>query len=274
MNKIYGTTSSGRSISTIMPGADASIQKLSLWIHNLPSSLQLQDEGVSDRARLILHMMYNQLLILTNRPFLFVAVKQAVAALYIPPGQHRSYSNYLSYLTCCADAARRNAQLTRQLVAANQASIFSTLDYHYAFNAAIVLQLSRLVPEVVSPTDEGDANFLQSYLYETGGRGNESAGDCARMIMEFGSVLSRLLGSPSAVHQSQHAVVMTKSSEPSGDTVNQISSQPQLMNIPQQETQPGENGNIGPLLPDWNFDITGSGSMAVDMFAWFQDMSY
>ena len=66
VNKLYGTTSAGRSISTIIPGANAAIQKLSDWIDELPPSLQLRAGTESDRARLILHMMYNQVMLMVS----------------------------------------------------------------------------------------------------------------------------------------------------------------------------------------------------------------
>jgi hypothetical protein len=123
---------------------------------------------------------------------LFIAVKHAIAAEYIPRKAGPSTSN-TSSAKCCADAARRNSRLCQQLLESNQASAFSTLDYHYAFTAAIALLLARLVPEVSVPSDEENVNFLSHYLLESGDRGNESARDCAKMVREFGAFVSRLL---------------------------------------------------------------------------------
>ena len=123
---------------------------------------------------------------------LFIAVKHAVAAGYIPRKGGTSSPNIPS-AKYCADGARRNARLCRLLLESNQASAFSTLDYHYAFTAAIALQLARLVPEVSMPSDEDNVNFLSHYLLKSGDRGNESARDCAKMVQEFGAFVSRLL---------------------------------------------------------------------------------
>jgi hypothetical protein len=131
-------------------------------------------------------------LILCTRPLLFIAVKHAVAAGYIPQKAAASSSN-LESASCCAEAARRNAWLCRQLFESNQVSAFATLDYHYAFTAAIVIHLARLVPEVALRNDEENVDFLLHYLLRSSDQGNESARDCAKMVSEFGAVISRLL---------------------------------------------------------------------------------
>jgi hypothetical protein len=59
--------------------------------------------------------------------------------------------------------------------------------------AAIALQLARLVPEVSMVDDEDNVQFLTHYLLKSGDEGNESARDCAKMVREFGAVVSRLL---------------------------------------------------------------------------------
>ena len=41
--------------------------------------------------------------------------------------------------------------------------------------------------------DEENVNFLSHYLLRSGDQGNESARDCAKMVREFGAVVSRLL---------------------------------------------------------------------------------
>ena len=131
-------------------------------------------------------------MILSTRPLLFIAVKHAVAAGYVPRKGETPFSN-ISSAKYCAEGARRNARLCRQLLESNQASALSTLDYHYGFTAAIALQLARLVPEVSVPSDEESVNYLSHYLMKSGDRGNESAKDCAKMVGEFGAFVSRLL---------------------------------------------------------------------------------
>ena len=123
---------------------------------------------------------------------LFIAVKHAVATGYIPRKVTFSTS-HLALARYCAEAARRNTRLCHELFESNQVSAFATLDYHYAFTAAIAAQLARLVPEISMPTDEEDVSFLSHYLLRCGEQGNESARDCAKMVRELGAVVSRLL---------------------------------------------------------------------------------
>ena len=63
VNKVYGTTSRERSMTELIPRVNAVINKLELWLAELPHSLQLGDEiesQIPERACLVLHMMYNQ----------------------------------------------------------------------------------------------------------------------------------------------------------------------------------------------------------------------
>jgi hypothetical protein len=63
VNKLYGTTSRERNMTELIPRVNAVINKLELWLAELPHSLQLDDEiesRIPERACLVLHMMYNQ----------------------------------------------------------------------------------------------------------------------------------------------------------------------------------------------------------------------
>jgi hypothetical protein len=123
---------------------------------------------------------------------LFLATKQSVATKYISLTKNRPPISYFSLAKSCVEAARQNSVLTQQLLASDQAAVFSTLDYHYAFTAAIVLQLARLVPGTNVMEDSERITILTDYLCKIGDKGNESARDCARMVMELGAVVSRL----------------------------------------------------------------------------------
>jgi hypothetical protein len=79
-------------------------------------------------------------------------------------------------------------KLTQHLLLTNQTAIL--IDYHFAFSAAIVLELASLLDN-----GQGDADsiiVLAQYLQKAGQQGNESAADCARIVSEFGGVVARL----------------------------------------------------------------------------------
>ena len=69
-----------------------------------------------------------------------------------------------------------------------------SLNFHYSFNAAVVLLLSRLLGLSGTEKDFDDVDFLCSHLESMAqsGRGNESAFDCRRMVIEFKAVVMKL----------------------------------------------------------------------------------
>ena len=61
VNKVYGIACSGMGYAQVLSRVDLALENLSSWKNELPSSLQLQDDGkIPDRARLTLHMTHNQ----------------------------------------------------------------------------------------------------------------------------------------------------------------------------------------------------------------------
>lgn len=60
-NTFYGTSVSRVGYSQVLSRVDAMLDKLSAWYAELPSELQLQEEGETpDRGRLTLHMLHKQ----------------------------------------------------------------------------------------------------------------------------------------------------------------------------------------------------------------------
>jgi hypothetical protein len=91
------------------------------------------------------------------------------------------------------DAARRNTNLVRQLLSSNQMAYLASVEYHFPFTAAIVLQLARLLPSTDVLEDDVDIKLLVDYLQQAGDKGNESAADCRNMVIAFGGTVTRLL---------------------------------------------------------------------------------
>lgn len=176
-------------------------------------------------------------------------------------------SSNLASAKCCAESARRNTWLCRQLFESNQASAYATLDYHYAFTAAIAILLARLVPEVTLRNDEENVNFLSHYLLKSGDQGNESARDCAKMVRELGAVVSRLL-----VDYEKPSTMIPQSS--SNNTSHDVSSQMINGRLPE---SPGTiNVNDIPQnfqLDNFDFNMLPEGqSMAYqELYSWFQE---
>jgi hypothetical protein len=128
-----------------------------------------------------------QLIILCTRPSIFQAAKQSVAAKYLPTYPRRQNCN-TSHIEACIAAAVEIAKLIQQLLLTKQTAVL--FDYHFPFNAAIVLQINSLLDGQVEHTNS--INTMVSYLQKAGQQGNESAADCARIVKEFGDVVARL----------------------------------------------------------------------------------
>ncbi len=61
INVVYGVASAGTGYRQTLSRVDAALKKLSSWQEELPSCLRLPDDGsIPDRARITLHLNYNQ----------------------------------------------------------------------------------------------------------------------------------------------------------------------------------------------------------------------
>jgi hypothetical protein len=61
INGVYGVASSDAGYTQTLSRVNAALKKLSTWQEELPSSLRLPDDGsIPDRARITLHLNYNQ----------------------------------------------------------------------------------------------------------------------------------------------------------------------------------------------------------------------
>ena len=188
-----------------------------------------------------------------------------MATKYIPLKKNRPPNSYFSQAKACAEAARQNYLLNRQLLESNQAAALSILDYHYAFTSAIVLQLARLVPDTNMMDDSEKISSLWNYLDKSGDKGNESARDCARMVTEFGAVVERLL--------TNQEIRMTNgmSSNVEMDTaVGQISER--MAYLSGQGILSTSDGSVSSGADFLDMDLPVNQSEAYQqVFSWFQD---
>jgi hypothetical protein len=61
INGVYGVASSGAGYTQTLSQVDAALKKLSAWQEELPSCLQLSNDGsIPDRARITLYLNHNQ----------------------------------------------------------------------------------------------------------------------------------------------------------------------------------------------------------------------
>jgi len=188
---------------------------------------------------------------------------------YISLRQKRSFNPSLSHLKCCVDAARRNSNLIRQLLTSNQVAYLASVEYHFPFNAAIVLELGRLLPSTNLPEDETYIKLFDEYLQQAQEKGNESAADCRNMIISFNSTVTRLL-LDAQMHPtaSSFVVPLTSEDESIRDTLDEsemsIFRRDMLVSGAQMMSSDGMPLDVGSL---------GEGQAAAyeELFSWFSD---
>ncbi|KAM3512639.1 hypothetical protein MY11210_003733 [Beauveria gryllotalpidicola] len=136
------------------------MRMLEQWKSTLPSRLQLSPDNLSkDPACVMLHMRYNQLIIVATRPLFFIAVKKSVAERLIPQGSSKEYNIQLAHLRTCIDAARNNIKLARHFITIKRhPKPFHAL-IHYCFTASVCLILESLVYPQQSATPDQNASF-------------------------------------------------------------------------------------------------------------------
>lgn len=125
--------------------------------------------------------------ILITRQVLFSAVRQNVARSFIP-GSVISEIADKHLLNVCRAAAYQNVELLYHLleIVSTGNSTFGMLDYHNAFNAAIIIELGRLYGQ-----DDSSSNFtpqlghVLNALQSAGQSGNEFARDCSIVLADF-----------------------------------------------------------------------------------------
>jgi hypothetical protein len=135
------------------------------------------------------HVM--QLLILAVRPLLFEAVKTATASICLH-GQPRQFNMLHRHeLDECAVAARQNIHLCRQTLQLRQPTTLSVSYIHYSFNAALSLELHRILVNEEVAADREQVAFVASILDAEEGGNRDYSKDCAKVLVELVSIIDR-----------------------------------------------------------------------------------
>ncbi|EFQ31395.1 fungal specific transcription factor domain-containing protein [Colletotrichum graminicola] len=175
---------------------DRALQLLDNWYSSLPPTLQMSATCPStDPACCLLHMAYNQLLILVVRPIFFAAVKKAFAERYIQSDRRWDTELHADRISTCSEAAHRNLYIARWLLSlTGGSSKLLQAGLHYVFNAAIVLMLEDLLsPNLVLPsTESDDIKFAIGVFEEEAKTGSHYGHDCATVLQDLKSLVQRL----------------------------------------------------------------------------------
>ncbi|KAH7027943.1 uncharacterized protein B0I36DRAFT_365071 [Microdochium trichocladiopsis] len=184
-NEFEGLTTSNR--------IERALASLSRWKANLPPELTLSDIQSYDRAACELHMIHNQLLILTIRPIFFVAVKKTVADKFIERDWSLKGHPQYQHIQDCIATARSNIKLGRWVRELSGSKKLLSQDLHHIFNAAIVLLLNQLLDDNLDAQDSLDILFvINVFKDESYGERRDYPKDCARVLEDLKVLIQRL----------------------------------------------------------------------------------
>ncbi|QKD52865.2 uncharacterized protein FOBCDRAFT_238926 [Fusarium oxysporum Fo47] len=177
---------------------EGEISMLDEWCLKLPPTVQLASNGLSDDpATCLLHMHYNQLIILTIRPVFFALVKKSFAEKLVSRQCSLSSHPQLPLLKRCIASAEHNIQLARQILLVNHPRKLLQAGLHFIFNAAIVLMLQQLV-EDLCPSSRSekarslDLDFVIGRFEDESRVGSNYGRDCATVLRDLRVLVQRL----------------------------------------------------------------------------------
>lgn len=126
---------------------------------------------------------------------MFSAVRQNVARTFLPKSaRFEPPDQYL--LKICTEAASENVKLTDRLfeIVSSGLSAFGMIDYHNAFNAAIILELGCLCrPSGTSMNASPQIGHVLDALQHAAFNGNDFARDCSTVLADFRQLCERLM---------------------------------------------------------------------------------
>ncbi|CEI68799.1 unnamed protein product [Fusarium venenatum] len=177
---------------------EGEIRMLDNWSLNLPPTIRLSSNGLSDDpATCLLHMHYNQLIILTIRPVFFTLVKKSFAEKLVSRQCSLRTHPQLPHLKRCIASAEHNIRLARQILLVNQPRKLLQAGLHFIFNAAIVLMLQQLVEDLCpsSRTEKArslDLDFVIARFEDESRVGSNYGRDCATVLRDLRVLVQRL----------------------------------------------------------------------------------
>lgn len=131
-------------------------------------------------------------MILAVRPLLFINVKTVTADMLLNARASGHQISHKTELDLCVEAARRNIHLWHRLLSLPRPARLSVSSVHYLFNAALALQLYQLLADTEAPEDYDAISFVISVLDVDESSNKAYAKDCAQVLADFSSLMTRL----------------------------------------------------------------------------------
>ncbi|KAH8126021.1 hypothetical protein LI328DRAFT_166597 [Trichoderma asperelloides] len=228
---VYRIASSDQSSATSLQHVEHALSLLQQWLASLPPALQITGQQVSkDRACLVLHLMYNQDIILTTRPIFFAATKKVLADRFLWQKSHKdrteSYQGdlYMAYVGRCRDAARENIRLGRLIRDISPRQRLTHQEAHTVFNAALIMLMQQLASLQSEPAETNDVAFAIEVFQQEARLGNNFGLDCLTVLQDLSFIARALPQAQVSVADEQtiSAVTYTTSSEANGQVESAI----------------------------------------------------
>ncbi|KAI4676386.1 uncharacterized protein J4E88_007302 [Alternaria novae-zelandiae] len=184
-----------RGYSTL--NVDKALDQLENWKLNLPPVLAIDVDA--DPAVLSLHLAYNQLIVLTTRPILLAAVKQAVAERYMNGQWSVQQHAHSKYVQACPEAAQRNLLLAKRLRSTRK---LLQAGLHFVFNAAVILILDQILHSsstaptataLNAPVYAMEIDFAMRTFEEESRTGTNYPRDCYKVLQDLKALVDRYL---------------------------------------------------------------------------------
>ena len=174
---------------------DKALRMLEDWKLQLPSELGI-GEG-ADPAVISLHLASNQLIVLTTRPILLAAVKQAVAERYMNGQWSVQQHAHGKHIQACTEAAHCNLILAQRLRCTRK---LLQAGLHFVFNAAVILLLQRILnyaggDKKVNPTETTtpEIDFAMRTFEDESRTGTNYPRDCFKVLQDLKALVDRYL---------------------------------------------------------------------------------
>lgn len=168
------------------------LNMLKQWEHDLPDSLRYH-AGVpgQDSAAYELQMAANHMKILAVRAWLFDAVKNVTANICLR-GHHNAEVLHREEIELAIAASRQTIDIIRQLGQFQKQSNLVHTTVHYAFNAALALELHQILSTTDLTADRGDIIYATSLLKLQVGSNKPFGNDCAGVLSDLACMVGKL----------------------------------------------------------------------------------
>lgn len=168
------------------------LNMLKQWEYELPDSLRYHAELPSqDIAAYELQMAANHLKILAVRAWLFDSVKNVTANICLRGHQNADFL-HREEIELAIAAARQTIDIIRQLGQVQKQSNLVHTTVHYAFNAALALELHQILSTMDLTADSRDITYTLSLFKLQVGSNKPFANDCAGVLSDLACMVGEL----------------------------------------------------------------------------------